>query len=108
LEGTQSTIYTDHKSLATLMNQQNLNGCQSRWIEEIWCYEQQIRWTLGEHNLADPFSCRPDHEPEVNLNALLNMATHALNDHHEVIKQSYVADSFYQDPTHKLLKPLRQ
>jgi hypothetical protein len=90
------------------MNQRKLNGRQSRWIEEIWCYEHQIQWTPGEDNLADPFSRRPDHEPEVNLNALLDMATHALDDHHDVIKHSYQADSFYQDPTHKRLKPLRQ
>jgi hypothetical protein len=29
LEGTKYTIYTDHKSLATLMNQRKLNGRQS-------------------------------------------------------------------------------
>jgi hypothetical protein len=90
------------------MNQRKLNVRQSRWIEEIWCHEHQIRWTPGEHNLADPFSRRPDHELEVNLSALLDMATHALNDHHEVIKQSYASDPFYKYPTHERLKPLRQ
>jgi hypothetical protein len=56
LEGTKYTIYKNHKSPATLMNQRKLNGRQSRWIEVIWYYEHQILWTPGEDNLADPFS----------------------------------------------------
>jgi hypothetical protein len=94
LEGTKATIYTDHKSLATLMNQRKINGRQSRWIEEIWCYEYQVGWTPGETNLADPFSRRPDHETDININALLDVATHALDDHHEDIKQGYLEDAF--------------
>mgnify|MGYP002809471078 CR=1 FL=1 len=90
------------------MNQRKLNGRQSRWIEEIWCYEHQIKWTPGDTNLADPFSRRPDHEPEVTINALLDTATHALNEHREDIKQGYLHDAFYLDPSHKRLTPLRQ
>jgi hypothetical protein len=108
LEGTKSTIYTDLKSLATLMNQRKLNGRQSRWIEKIWCYEHQIRLTPGETKLDDPFSRHPDHETDISIIALLDVATHALENHHEDIKQGYLEDAFYQDPSHKRLKPLRQ
>jgi hypothetical protein len=59
-------------------------------------------------NLADPFSRCPDHEPDITINALLDVASHALDDHHHDIKQGYLEDAFYQDPSHKRLKPLRE
>jgi hypothetical protein len=58
MEGTTSTVYTDHKSLTTLMNSR-----QANWLEKIWCYHHNIVYQRGEANLADPFSRRPDHEP---------------------------------------------
>jgi hypothetical protein len=83
-----STIYTDHKSLSTLLNQRKLNGRQSRWIEEIWCYEHQIKWNPGECNLADPFSRCPKHE-DITVHTLTNVAIHALDDHMDLIRDSY-------------------
>ena len=41
LEGTTSTVYTDHKSLTTLMTQKKLNSRQANWLEEIWCYHHR-------------------------------------------------------------------
>jgi hypothetical protein len=70
------------------MNQRKLNGRPSRWIEEIWCYEHQIKWTPGEENLADPFSRRPDHD-DIHIHALLDVAIHALEDHMDLIRDSY-------------------
>jgi hypothetical protein len=69
IEGTESMIYTDHQSLSTLMTPKKLNDRQSRWIEEIWCSEHQIKWTPGDTNLANPFSRRPDHENNTSINA---------------------------------------
>ena len=61
LEGTESTIYTDHKSLASLMKQEKLNGRQARWLELIWGYQHNIKWKEGVANLADPFTRRADY-----------------------------------------------
>jgi hypothetical protein len=35
LEGTTSTVHTDHKSLTTLMMQKKLNSRQANWLEKI-------------------------------------------------------------------------
>lgn len=61
LEGTASTVYTDHQSLQRLMNQPKLNGRQARWLEQIWHYQHIIKFKEGVANLADPLSRRPDH-----------------------------------------------
>ncbi len=104
LEGTHSTIYTDHQSLTTLMTQRKLNGRQSRWIEEIWCYEHSIKWTPGETNLADPFSRRPDHKDEPLLNDITTDIS--VHEHFDTIRDGYRTDPFYSDPSHKRLGPL--
>jgi hypothetical protein len=64
LEGTTSTLYTDCKSLKTLMNHKKPNSRQANGLEEIWCYHHNIVYQRGKTNLADPFSGRPDHELE--------------------------------------------
>jgi len=61
LEGTNSTIYTDHHSLQRLMTQAKLNGRQARWVEMIWGYQHNIKYKEGVANLADPLSRRPDY-----------------------------------------------
>jgi hypothetical protein len=60
MEGTTSTVYTDHKSLTTLMTQKKLNSRQANGLEEIWCYHHNIVYQRGETNLANPFSRRPE------------------------------------------------
>jgi hypothetical protein len=42
LEGTTSTVCTDHKTLTTLMTQKKLNSRQANGLEGIWCYHHNI------------------------------------------------------------------
>lgn len=64
IEGTESTVYTDHQSLERLMAQPKLNGRQARWMELISMNQHRIRWKEGASNLADPFTRRPDYVKE--------------------------------------------
>jgi hypothetical protein len=101
LEGTTSTVYTDHKSLTTLMTQKKLNSRQANWLEEIWCYHHNIVYQRGETNLADPFSRRPDHEPADILLAPIILAQNGVNDMTlDLIKHAYAVDPYYMDPKH--------
>jgi hypothetical protein len=108
LEGTTSTVYTDHKSLTTLMTQKKLNSRQANWLEEIWCYHHNIVYRRGEVNLADPFSRRPDHELETPILAPMLLAQNGVDDvTMELIKTAYRQDPFYVDLSHAKIKKLQ-
>nr|GEZ06242.1 putative reverse transcriptase domain-containing protein [Tanacetum cinerariifolium] len=50
LYGTKSVIYTNHKSLQHIFDQNELNMCQRRWIELFSDYECEIRYHPGERS----------------------------------------------------------
>ncbi|GJW41540.1 putative reverse transcriptase domain-containing protein [Tanacetum coccineum] len=52
LYGTKSVIYTDHKSLQHILNQNELNMRQRRWIELFNDYECDIRYHPGKANVV--------------------------------------------------------
>jgi hypothetical protein len=57
LYGTKSVIYTDHKSLQHIFNQQDLNMRQRRWLELLSDYDCDIRYHPGKANVvADALS----------------------------------------------------
>ncbi|GKB14300.1 putative reverse transcriptase domain-containing protein, partial [Tanacetum coccineum] len=57
LYGTKSVIYTDHKSLQHIFDQNELNMCQRRWIQLFSDYECEIRYHPGKANVvADALS----------------------------------------------------
>ncbi|GJR43423.1 putative reverse transcriptase domain-containing protein [Tanacetum coccineum] len=57
LYGTKSVIYTDHKSLQHIFDQNELNMRQRRWIELFSDYECEIRYYPGKANVvADTLS----------------------------------------------------
>ncbi|GJR75255.1 retrotransposon protein, putative, ty3-gypsy subclass [Tanacetum coccineum] len=57
LYGTESVIYTDHKSLQNIFDQKELNMHQRRWIELFSDYECEIRYHPGKANVvADALS----------------------------------------------------
>ncbi|GJR19714.1 putative reverse transcriptase domain-containing protein [Tanacetum coccineum] len=57
LYGTKSVIYTDHKSLQHIFDQNELNMRQRRWIELFSDYECEIRYHPGKANVvADALS----------------------------------------------------
>ncbi|GJR78987.1 putative reverse transcriptase domain-containing protein [Tanacetum coccineum] len=57
LYGTESVIYTDHKSLHHIFDQKELNMRQRRWIELFSDYDCKIRYHSGKANvMADALS----------------------------------------------------
>nr|GFA20810.1 hypothetical protein [Tanacetum cinerariifolium] len=57
LYGTKSVIYTDHKSLQHIFDQNELNMRQRKWIELFSDYECEIRYHPGKANaVADALS----------------------------------------------------
>ncbi|GJU97628.1 putative nucleotidyltransferase, ribonuclease H [Tanacetum coccineum] len=59
LYGTESVIYTDHKSLQHIFDQKELNMRQRRWIELFSDYECKIRYHPGKANVvADALSMK--------------------------------------------------
>ncbi|GKC91501.1 putative nucleotidyltransferase, ribonuclease H, partial [Tanacetum coccineum] len=57
LYGTESVIYTDHKSLQNIFDQKELNMHQRRWIELFSDYECEIRYHPDKANVvADALS----------------------------------------------------
>ncbi|KAI3751218.1 hypothetical protein L2E82_22266 [Cichorium intybus] len=57
LYGVKCTIYTDHKSLKYLMDQQDLNMRQRRWLDILKDYDYEILYHPGKANVvADALS----------------------------------------------------
>ncbi|GJZ26088.1 putative reverse transcriptase domain-containing protein [Tanacetum coccineum] len=57
LYGTESVIYTDHKSFQHIFVKKELNICQRRWIELFSDYDCEIRYHPRKANVvADAFS----------------------------------------------------
>ena len=55
--GHRCQIYTDHKSLKYIFNQNDLNLRQRRWLEPIKDYDMEIHYHPGKANVvADALS----------------------------------------------------
>ncbi|GJV45186.1 putative reverse transcriptase domain-containing protein [Tanacetum coccineum] len=57
LYGTKCTVFTDHKSLQHILDQNELNMRQRHWLELLSDYDCEIRYHLGKANVvADALS----------------------------------------------------
>ncbi|GJR43898.1 putative reverse transcriptase domain-containing protein [Tanacetum coccineum] len=52
LYGTKSTVFTDHKSLQHILDQNDLNMRQRRWLELLSCYDCDIHYHPGMENVV--------------------------------------------------------
>ncbi|GKF28128.1 putative reverse transcriptase domain-containing protein, partial [Tanacetum coccineum] len=65
LYGTNSVIYTDHKSLQHIFSRKELNMLQRRWIELFSDYDYEIRYHPGKANVvADALSRKKKVKPK--------------------------------------------
>lgn len=88
LYGVKCTIYTDHKSLKYLMDQQNLNMRQRRWLDVLKDYDCEILNHPGKANVvADALSRYPVGEPLRSICKRMTVVTPL----HDAIRKAQVA-----------------
>ncbi|GJZ23829.1 putative reverse transcriptase domain-containing protein [Tanacetum coccineum] len=64
LYGTKCTVFTDHKSLQHILDQNELNMRQRRWLELLSDYDCEIRYHPGKANVvADALSKKERDQP---------------------------------------------
>ncbi|KAI3814135.1 hypothetical protein L1987_18882 [Smallanthus sonchifolius] len=64
LYGTKCTIYTDHKSLQHIFEQNELNMRQRRWVELLNDYDCAIRYHPGKANVVADALSRKETKPK--------------------------------------------
>ncbi|GJS99074.1 putative reverse transcriptase domain-containing protein, partial [Tanacetum coccineum] len=71
LYGTKCTVFTDHKSLQYILDQNELKMRQRRWIELVSDYDCVIRYHPGKANVVADALSKKDKEPirEENIGA---------------------------------------
>nr|GFB80256.1 reverse transcriptase domain-containing protein [Tanacetum cinerariifolium] len=63
LYGTKCTVFTDHKSLQHILNQNDLNMRQRRWLELLSDYDCEIRYHPRKANVVADALSRKEREP---------------------------------------------
>ena len=85
--GVRCTIYTDHKSLKYLMDQQNLNMRQRRWLDVLKDYDCEILYHPGKANVvADALSRKATGSPIGNICLRMKVISPLL----DMIKEAHV------------------
>ncbi|GKG04885.1 putative reverse transcriptase domain-containing protein, partial [Tanacetum coccineum] len=67
LNGTNYTVFTDHKSLQHILNQKELNMRQPPWLELLSDYDCEIHYHPGKVNVVDDALSRKEREPPLRV-----------------------------------------
>ncbi|GJS81040.1 putative reverse transcriptase domain-containing protein [Tanacetum coccineum] len=71
LYGTKCTVFTDHKSLQHILNQNELNMRQRRWLELLSDYDCEIRYHLEKVNVVADALSRKERSKPLRFQALM-------------------------------------
>nr|GFC45713.1 putative reverse transcriptase domain-containing protein [Tanacetum cinerariifolium] len=71
LYGTKCTVFTDQKSLQPILDQEELNMRQRRWLELLSNYDCGIHYHPGKANVVADALSRKEREPPVRVRALV-------------------------------------
>nr|GEX96013.1 putative reverse transcriptase domain-containing protein [Tanacetum cinerariifolium] len=71
LYGTKCTVYTDHKSLRHVLDQNELNMRQRRWLELLSDYDCDIHYHPGKANIVDNALSRKEWIKPLRVRALV-------------------------------------
>ncbi|GJY52988.1 putative reverse transcriptase domain-containing protein [Tanacetum coccineum] len=71
LYGTKCTVFTDHKSLQHILNQNELNMRQRRWLELLSDYDYEIRYHPGKANMVADALSRKERIKPLRVRALV-------------------------------------
>ncbi|GJR21855.1 putative reverse transcriptase domain-containing protein [Tanacetum coccineum] len=70
LYGTKCTVFTDHKSLQHILDQNELNMRQRRWLELLSDYDCEIHYHLGKANVVVDALSRKERNKLLRVRAL--------------------------------------
>nr|GEW08710.1 putative reverse transcriptase domain-containing protein [Tanacetum cinerariifolium] len=71
LYGTKCVVFTNHKSLQYILNQNELNLRQRRWIELLSDYDCEIRYHPGKANVVADALSRKERDKPLRVRALM-------------------------------------
>ncbi|GJT97264.1 putative reverse transcriptase domain-containing protein [Tanacetum coccineum] len=71
LYGTKCTVFTDHKSLQHILDQNELNIRQRHWLELLSDYDCEIRYHLGKANVVADALSRKERIKPLRVRALV-------------------------------------
>ncbi|GKA46219.1 putative reverse transcriptase domain-containing protein, partial [Tanacetum coccineum] len=71
LYGTKYVVFTDHKSLQHILDQEELNMKQRRWLELLSDYDCKIRYHPGKANVVADALSRKERSKQLRVRALV-------------------------------------
>ncbi|GKC97614.1 putative reverse transcriptase domain-containing protein [Tanacetum coccineum] len=107
LYGTKCVVFTDHKSLQHILDQEELNMRQRRWLELLSDYDCELRYHLGKANVVADALSRKSRPKPLRVRALvvtvgLNLPARILNAQVEARKE----ENYGTEDLHGMIKNL--